>query len=230
LDLSRIESGKLELNKSSFDLGELVQESVQDAYHTSNKHKITVHQNFKGTVFADRDRISQVLINLLTNAIKYSPHESAIDVTVEGKDEKVSIEVKDRGIGINKKDQHMIFQRFYRVEGKSEQTYPGFGIGLFITAEIIQRHNGSISVESNMDEGAIFKVILPIGQGKRIKNLMKTISNRILVLDDDPDIGIMIKRRLEYHGYAVLVTQRAEQAELLIATEDFNLLIMDMLL
>jgi PAS domain S-box-containing protein len=170
LDLSRIESGKLELNTTSFELGELVQESVQDALYTSNKHKITVHNNFNGNIVADRDRISQVLLNLLTNAIKYSPHESKIDVSIEGNGKNVSIKVKDRGIGINKKDQEMIFQRFYRVEGKSEQTYPGFGIGLFIATEIIQRHNGSISVESNMDEGAIFTVILPIGRENESNN------------------------------------------------------------
>lgn len=164
LDLNRIESGKLELNKTSFELAELVQETVQDAHYTSHKHSITVHTNFKGNIIADRDRISQVLLNLFTNAIKYSPHESNIEVSIIGNDKNVSIKVKDKGIGINKKDQQMIFQRFYRVEGKSEQTYPGFGIGLFIASEIIQRHNGSISVESNINEGSIFTVILPIGR------------------------------------------------------------------
>jgi len=163
LDLSRIELGKLELNKTSFNLEELIEETAQEAHHTSTRHKISIHHFFKGNVFADKDRISQVLLNLLTNAIKYSPNNDSIEISVEGNDTFVSIKVKDHGIGINKKDHQMIFQRFYRVEGKSEQTYPGFGIGLFISNEIIQRHNGSIFVESNADKGSVFTITLPIG-------------------------------------------------------------------
>ena len=163
LDLSRIESGKLELNKTSFNLEELIEETAQEAHHTSKRHKISIHHFFKGNIFADKDRISQVLLNLLTNAIKYSPNNDSIEISVEGNDTFVYIKVKDHGIGINKKDHQMIFQRFYRVEGKSEQTYPGFGIGLFISNEIIQRHNGSIFVESNTDKGSVFTITLPIG-------------------------------------------------------------------
>jgi signal transduction histidine kinase len=99
----------------------------------------------------------------LTNAIKYSPKTHSIEVDVQQPSQNIiSISVRDQGIGIDKKDHEKIFERFYRVEGKTEQTYPGFGIGLFIASEIINRHNGTISVESEKSKGSTFTFTLPI--------------------------------------------------------------------
>ena len=100
------------------------------------------------------------------NAIKYSPDADSVELYVERNDKFVRIKVKDQGIGIYKKDHSKIFERFYRVEGKSEQTFPGFGIGLFIASEIIQRHHGTIAVESEKNKGAIFKITLPVTSEK----------------------------------------------------------------
>jgi len=161
LDLSRIESGKLELHKTAFDLGGLVEETVQDIRQTASKHAIIVHNDFEGKVFADKDRIAQVLLNLLTNAIKYSPDSDSIEVFVENNKNSAIVKVKDYGIGIDSKDHVRIFERFYRAEGKSEQTFPGFGIGLFIASEIVQRHNGSFSVQSEKGKGSTFIVSIP---------------------------------------------------------------------
>lgn len=162
LDLSKIESGKLELHKTEFDLADLIEEAVQDVRHTASKHAIIVNNDFEGKVFADKDRIAQVIVNLLTNAMKYSPNEDSVEVFVEGNNKIATIRIRDYGIGIDKKDHLRIFERFYRVEGKSEQTFPGFGIGLFIASEIIQRHQGTIIVESEKGKGSIFTVTLPL--------------------------------------------------------------------
>lgn len=162
LDLSRIESGKLELYQSSFDLGMLVEETVQDVQLTTSRHAILIHNDFEGKIYADRDRMGQVLMNLLTNAIKYSPDADCVEIYITGDRENVSIRVKDYGIGIDKKDYSKIFERFYRVEGKSEQTYPGFGIGLFIAMEIVQRHGGTIDVNSKKNKGTEFTISLPV--------------------------------------------------------------------
>jgi PAS domain S-box-containing protein len=161
LDLSRIETGKLELNKTEFDLGDLVEEIVGDVRLTTSKHAIVVNNDFSGKIYGDKDRIAQVLMNLLTNAIKYSPDASQVDVNVDMENKNAVVQVKDHGIGIDKKFHKKIFERFYRVEGKSEQTYPGFGIGLFIASEIVQRHHGTISVESEKGKGSVFTVTLP---------------------------------------------------------------------
>ena len=162
LDLSKIESGKLELHKTEFDLADMVEETVQDVRHATSKHAIIVRSEFEGKIVADKDRIAQVIMNFLTNAIKYSPDADSVEVFVQGNEKFACIRVKDYGIGIHKKDHQRIFERFYRVEGKSEQTFPGFGIGLFIASEIIHRHNGNISVNSERGKGAEFTVMLPL--------------------------------------------------------------------
>jgi two-component system CheB/CheR fusion protein len=161
LDLSRIETGKLELNKAEFDISEMVEETVQDIRQTTTSHAVIFHKEYKGMLYGDKDRLSQAVINLLTNGIKYSPAAGSIDITLSGDVKNIYITVKDYGIGIDKKDHSRIFERFYRVEGKSEQTYPGFGIGLFIASEIISRHNGLISVESVKGQGSEFTITLP---------------------------------------------------------------------
>jgi len=162
LDISRIEAGQLQLNKESFSLNELVIEIAQDVIYTNNRYTINVSHDFECSVYADRDRMGQVLTNILNNAIKYSPRADRIDMKIhqQGKDE-VAVIIKDYGIGIEKVEQGKIFERFYRAEGKSEQTYPGFGVGLYLASEIIQRHNGRISVESEKTKGSTFTVTLP---------------------------------------------------------------------
>jgi signal transduction histidine kinase len=162
LDMSRIESGKLELNYNEFDPVLLVEEAVQDVRHTTARHTLLIHNNFEGTLQADRDRIAQVILNLLTNAIKYSPVADTIDVYIAGDEKSIAISVEDYGIGIDKSEQQRIFERFYRVEGRNELTYPGFGIGLFIANEIIQRHNGTIRVKSEKNKGTVFTFTLPL--------------------------------------------------------------------
>ena len=162
LDLSRIESGKLELNYEVFNLNELVIDVVQDLIYTNPRQKINLYHDFYSSVVGDKDRVGQVIINLLNNAIKYSPDTDRIDVTVfEAENKSIGISVRDFGIGIDKKEQEKIFERFYRAEGQSEQTYPGFGIGLFIAREMVVRHNGKISVESEKGKGSVFTFILP---------------------------------------------------------------------
>jgi PAS domain S-box-containing protein len=162
LDLSKIESGKLELHCVEFNLEELVEETVQDIRHTTSRHAVIVESHFDGKMYGDKDRIGQVLTNLLNNAIKYSPDADRVEVFIEGNKRNASIRIKDYGIGIDKKEHQRIFERFYRVEGKTELTFPGFGIGLFIAGEIIQRHLGVIHIKSEKGNGSVFTINLPI--------------------------------------------------------------------
>jgi PAS domain S-box-containing protein len=163
LDLSRLEESKLQLKKESFLLNDLVLETVQDIQFTNTSHRITVSNNFTGIVDGDRERMQQVIINLINNAIKYSPDKNSIEVTIDkDKENQIVVQIKDNGIGLAKEDQVKIFDRFYRVGGKSEDSYSGFGIGLFITKEIIERHKGMIKVESELGKGSVFSFTLPL--------------------------------------------------------------------
>lgn len=163
LDVSKIKLGNLVLNKQDFEITEMIQDVINHIQHINPDYSI----NFSGTnalVHADRERISQVLINLLTNAVKYSPNSKKIMVKNIIKDDQVTVFVQDSGIGINKADQEKIFERFYRVTGKDEKTYPGFGIGLFICSQIIERHQGKIGVTSEPGKGAVFYFSIPLNK------------------------------------------------------------------
>jgi signal transduction histidine kinase len=163
LDLSRIENGKLELENELFNLNDLVTDVVNDIIYSSPLNKISITADCNYNIFGDRHRIEQVMINLLTNAVKYSADNSDIEVFItKAKNNQVAVSVKDYGIGIDKKEHSSIFERFYRVEGKVEKTYPGFGIGLFIANSIIERHNSSLTVESEKGKGSTFTFKLPI--------------------------------------------------------------------
>jgi PAS domain S-box-containing protein len=171
LDLSKIETGMLFLNKELFNLNELVIETVQDILYTNSKHGINIFHDFECDLYGDKDRLGQVLINFLTNAIKYSPGADKVEVWIKQSENKcVSVSVRDFGIGIDEKDHEKIFERFYRAGGKEEQTFPGFGIGLFIAKEIIQRHGGTISLTSEKGKGSVFTFILPFADNKKNKN------------------------------------------------------------
>jgi PAS domain S-box-containing protein len=161
LDLSRIESNNLGLKMETFSINELVVEVVEDIVNTHSKPTINLQQEIQCQVWADRDRIGQVIINFITNGIKYSPQTNQVDIRIfASAQNQVGIAIKDYGIGIEKSQHHKIFERFYRVNGKSEQTYPGFGIGLYIANSIIQRHNGHIEVESEKGKGSEFTFFL----------------------------------------------------------------------
>ncbi|WP_051907853.1 CheR family methyltransferase [Flavimarina sp. Hel_I_48] len=163
LDLSRVEESKLELNLEMFELCELVEETIQDVKHSNGMVPIVSDYIDDWEVRADKDRIGQVLINLITNAIKYSPKQKNIKVTVYNNEPGfIAVSVKDSGIGIGKEDLSKIFDRFYRVSGENEATYDGFGIGLYLAKEILDRHKGKIKVESTLGEGSNFIFSLPL--------------------------------------------------------------------
>ncbi len=164
LDVSKIESGRLSLNCEGFVLNDLIKECIDEVQHTSQTHDIVFHQDGGFSINADRDRIAQVITNLLTNGIKYSPESDHINVYISNANGNALVSVQDHGIGINPKEQQKIFNRFYRVEGRNEQTFSGFGIGLYVAAEIIKRHNGQIWVNSEKGKGSSFCFALPIIQ------------------------------------------------------------------
>ncbi len=162
LDVSKIKSVGLDFNKEEFEITKLIQEVVTEIKHINPEYEILFDVSQKINVFADRSRIGQVLINFLNNAVKYSPKSKLVKVYCQLSGNRVRISIEDSGIGIDKKDQENIFQRFYRVEGRSEKTFPGFGIGLYISAEIIKRHEGFIDLESELGKGSVFSFTIPV--------------------------------------------------------------------
>jgi signal transduction histidine kinase len=162
LDISKIESGKLKFNKKVFEFEPLLQSAVDIIRQTHDNARIIITGRANVPVFGDDVRIEQVLINYLTNAFKYSPGSKEVEIIITIlPGNRLSVKVKDSGIGIPKEKQAGIFNKFYRVEETSHR-FQGMGIGLYICAEILRRHNGAFGVESEAGKGATFWFILPI--------------------------------------------------------------------
>jgi two-component system sensor histidine kinase VicK len=163
LDLSKQEPAKLKVKIQEFDMVKLVEESIADALLVSPQRMIEFESTGPITVAADRQKIGQVIGNFLSNAVKYSDKEGKISVSCKALGAEVEVAVKDEGIGIRLKDQAKLFQRFYRVESAKMKNISGFGIGLYLASEIIQRHKGTIGVESKENVGSRFYFTLPRG-------------------------------------------------------------------
>jgi len=159
LDATKIQEGKLSFQKTRWNLSSLLKEIVTDFQLRSPTHQIALRCTFKGVVTADKFRLSQVVINLLSNAIKFSPRGSQIIVSARATKHGITISVRDFGIGISKKDQEKLFGRFFQAESKRKDK--GLGLGLFISANIIEQHGGKLSVKSDLGKGSTFLFTLP---------------------------------------------------------------------
>ena len=164
LDLSKIQAGRLTYAEEIVDMDALVREVVEQCQQTSTQHQISIEGSAPGTIVCDRDRLSQVVINLLTNAMKYSPQAEQIIVHLTSTAEGPTVSVEDFGIGVPKTEQQRIFERFYRVGGEQGRIASGLGVGLYIAQQIIEHYRGKLWVESREGQGSTFSFSLPWSQ------------------------------------------------------------------
>ncbi len=161
LDISKMQTGMLAFRETIFDLDELVRETVENVQAAITTHHIRLRGETQAQIAGDRDRLGQVLINLLTNAIKYSPRAETVIVRLRSYDGQAEVSVQDFGIGIDREQCERIFEQFYQV-ADPVHTYPGLGIGLYIAHTIIERHGGRLWVESEKGAGSTFYCTLPL--------------------------------------------------------------------
>jgi len=160
-DVSKIQAGELELEPAIFDFSEFIEEVIDSVRQTSPSHKIILKTvDKKLIVKADRNRLEQVVINMVSNAIKYSPNAKEITIDVLPKDQEIVVKVSDVGIGIPPEDIDKVFIRFFHGRGLAS-TFPGSGTGLYISSEIIGRHGGRMWVESEPGKGSDFYFSIP---------------------------------------------------------------------
>ncbi|MET3980783.1 PAS domain S-box-containing protein [Mucilaginibacter sp. UYP25] len=162
LDVTKINSGRILFNKVWFDFNQAIQECVQDLQHTTHKHVLVMDFKETGSIYSDKERIGQVITNLVTNAIKYSPQSNRIVISTERDDKMVTVCVEDFGIGIAEDKKERVFEQFYRVSGTKQHTFPGLGLGLYISNEIIRREGGKMWVNSVEGKGSTFCFSLPV--------------------------------------------------------------------
>ena len=162
LDVTRITSGKIQLFNEVFPIDALVDSVVEDMQAVTKTQVLSKHGSVTATVLADKNRIAQVLVNLLTNAIKYSPVQTRITIKTSIDKDAIVISVQDSGIGISGENQKHIFERFYRVNGKEKKTISGLGLGLYISKQIIELNKGKIWLTSQKGKGSKFYISLPL--------------------------------------------------------------------
>jgi len=159
-------------------------------------------------VLGDRDRIEQVLVNLLENAQKYSPPQEAIRVELEKRRGEARLRVLDKGIGVPVPEQGHIFERFFRAKNASHRNFGGLGLGLFISRSILLLHGGELLLQSEEGQGSVFTVVLPSMPSREVRKLPK----RVLLLEVDPLQEACARELLKAEGFEVLAAKDPAEA------------------
>jgi signal transduction histidine kinase len=162
LNLSGAEAGKIHLTKQTFSLNELINEVMEETLFITASHQISMASCETIMVNADRDKIEQVLVNLLGNAAKYSDAGTPIEIACALDGHEIKVSIRDQGLGISPQNIEKLFLPHYRVESKETEKIDGFGIGLYLCSEIINQHKGRIWVDSEIGKGSTFNFSLPV--------------------------------------------------------------------
>ena len=163
LEISKFESGRIELHKEAFDVVMLIKKVIFQYQHLAQKHQVTVtvhSEEHAVFVFADPKRITQVLENLISNSIKYGKENGNTDIYIHDLDEQFLIEISDNGPGISPEHLPRLFERFYRADKSRNRKINGTGLGLSIVKNIIEAHEQTINVRSELDKGTTFSFTL----------------------------------------------------------------------
>lgn len=168
LTLSRLDNGRSEMNMARFDFGAAIDAVLRSIALEARRHGHELTHEYRDLpmIMGDRGRIEQVMLNVLGNAVKYTPDGGHIRVTAGAEGEKVWMEVADDGIGIPREDRSRIFERFYRVDKARSRESGGTGLGLSIATEIVQRHHGTLSLVDRDGPGTTVRLELPVQQAE----------------------------------------------------------------
>ena len=181
LHLTSIESGKFKIKNELLNIDKVISEIVVGYKPLALNKSITIFYNStpgckKLSAFVDREALFRIISNLIDNALKYTPKEGQIIITLEKKDRYISIKIKDNGLGIDKEHLPNIFKEFYRVRNRQTAAIQGSGLGLCLVQKLIELHNGKIKVQSKINQGSCFSVYLPLNSsgvtGKKVSEIM----------------------------------------------------------
>lgn len=233
LDLEKIESGKLELDHSKLVPANLVTEAVNNVSAVAAQHKVEIALELedRGTVHGDHDRIVQVLVNLLGNAIKFSPAQSTVTVSVRTHHDRVRFAVRDQGPGIPVTHHARLFNRFEQMDGSDRRAKGGTGLGLAICKAIVEQHGGTIGVHSEPGAGSEFFFTLGATEATRASAPplaeIPTERRRLLVIEDDPDVAQVLRTLLKAEGYGVSTAGTMAGAKEVLAQTDVDVILLD---
>src|SRR5450759_1143564 len=219
LDVSRIESGRVHLKIVPLSMLDAVEGAIDSFRAVLEQTGRTIDVQVTGSlprVAGDRDRVGQVLINFISNALKYSPGGGTVTIKARHTGDMVAISVSDQGIGINREDQKNLFTKFYRVDSTLTREIGGTGLGLSICKSIIELPGGKVSVRSKTGEGSTFTFTLPVAPRERVRTPSVEgplgSGGKVLVVDRDPEVADLIETYLVKRGYEVVKAYTAAEA------------------
>ena len=216
LDVAKIESGNITLQKRPCAVAELVQQAVQVVEGPARAASVRLEAQVPGPlppVLVDLDRIVQALVNLLSNAVKFAPPDSVVKIAAAAGDKGVTISVSDQGEGIAPENIARLFRKFQQVDSSSSRRRGGTGLGLAITKALVEQHGGRISVDSELRKGTRFSFTLPLAPPDSTVGAAPVAikadgsapinARRILIVDDDDDFRKVLRAQLSKAGYVV---------------------------
>ncbi|HZO22475.1 MAG TPA: PAS domain S-box protein [Steroidobacteraceae bacterium] len=249
LDMSRIISGKVQLDIQTVDPHEVIEAALESVRPSAEAKGLRVRMRVQGRVElirADPSRLQQVLWNLLTNAVKFTPPRGLIDVTVKRVNGHVEIVVEDTGIGVKPEFLDLIFDRFRQADASTTRRHGGLGLGLSIVKQLVELHGGSVSVKSpGLDQGTTFTVMLPMSATRAdddtVRQPRPTFADvdfaavdlpslsgvKVLVVDDEPDSRVLVSRLVEDRGALAIPAASAEEALHRIVKEPVDIVVSD---
>lgn len=218
LDLQRMESGRQSYNIQQTSIDELAIEIVNSFRHEKN-HRVHLVDKAKFVkVSADQERIVQLLVNLIGNAIKFSPNGGEITITLENIQDFVRISVKDQGIGIPQNEMSMLFQKFKRIDNSARRKIGGTGLGLAICKEIVSKHGGDIWLESEEGNGTTVYFTLPLYKQTSHQALYEVNSPghhegfNVMIVEDDLSIALLLSEELKSKGFTIIYHDDLQRA------------------
>lgn len=234
LDISRIEAGKMEIRRVPLSVADAVKRAVQEMDGFARQRSIKVRTEIPEglpRVMADPDRLEQVLVNLISNAVKFSPAGTEVLLRAEQDQTRVRIDVVDQGPGIPAEQATAIFEKFHRIDNAASRKTGGTGLGLAICRAIVEEHGGTIWVDSQPGEGATFSFVLPTEPTEHDVAVPFSMSTKtVLVVDDDPDIVRLIMLSLEQEGFQALGATTGEKALEIARSRHIDAITLDLLM
>ena len=234
LDIEKIEAGKMDFNIKPTNVALLVKEALKANKGYGDEHDITFicqkcDENM--LVNGDKDRLMQVLSNLMSNAAKFSPDGEEVELSVDRKGDSIRINVKDCGPGIPAEFRDSIFKKFTQADASDTRQKGGTGLGLSITKAIVEQHGGTIGFDTEVGKGSTFFFELPeMEQQNEAKSLPTSMNGpyRVLVCEDEADIATLLEMMLRNAGYLTQSAKTAAQAKSLLEGEDFDAMTLDL--
>jgi PAS domain S-box-containing protein len=233
LDLEKIESGKLELQTSICSAEALLQEALSNVAQVANERQISIVQQVESAlqVVADHDRAIQVAVNLLGNALKFSPEGSTVTLRASSANGNVRFAIRDQGPGISPEQRERLFNRFEQLDTSDRRTKGGSGLGLAIAKAIVEQHHGTIGVDALDSGGSEFYFTLPSARPPTSEHEEQSSAtqhpHRVLVVEDHPDVAQVIRTTLERAGYDFAHTSTVKQATEFLSNQVVDAILLD---